>query len=104
MGIQNTLVYRVNFFFRAFFNLVPLFATMSLWQAIYAGKSVEIAGYSLAQMLSYYLLVTIVEACTSVTEDDWQIAADISHPVRVLPDQRCAFALESNITVAAVPI
>ena len=77
MGIQNTLVYRVNFFCRAFFNLIPLFATMSLWRAIYAGKPAEVAGYTLAQMLSYYLLVTIVEACTSVTEDDWQIAADI---------------------------
>ena len=77
MGVQNTLAYRVNFFCRAFFNLIPLFAAMSLWRAIFAGKSVEIAGYTLAQMLSYYLLVTIVEACTSVTEDDWQIAADI---------------------------
>ena len=77
MGIQNTLAYRVNFFCRAFFNLVPLFAAMSLWRAIYAGKPAEIAGYTLAQMLSYYLLVTIVEACTSVTEDDWQIASDI---------------------------
>lgn len=77
MGIQNTLAYRVNFLCRAFFNLVPLFATMSLWRAIYAGKPAEVAGYTLAQMLSYYLLVTIVEACTSVTEDDWQIAADI---------------------------
>jgi ABC-2 type transport system permease protein len=77
MGIQNTLVYRVNFFCRAFFNLVPLFATMILWRAIYADKPGEIAGYTLAQMLSYYLLVTIVEATTSVTEDDWQIAADI---------------------------
>ena len=77
MGIQNTLVYRVNFLCRALFNLVPLFAAMSLWRAIYAGKPAEVAGYTLAQMLSYYLLVTIVEACTSVTEDDWQIAADI---------------------------
>jgi len=77
MGIQNTLVYRVNFFCRAFFNLIPLFATMALWRAIYAGKPAEVAGYTLAQMLSYYLLVTIVEASTSVTEDDWQIAADI---------------------------
>ena len=77
MGIQNTLVYRVNFLCRALFNLVPLFAAMSLWRAIYAGKPAEVAGYTLAQILSYYLLVTIVEACTSVTEDDWQIAADI---------------------------
>ena len=28
-------------------------------------------------MTSYYLVVTIVDALTAVTEDDWQIAADI---------------------------
>src|SRR3989442_2601369 len=77
MGIQNMLVYRVNFFCRAFFNLIPLFAAMSLWRTIYAGKTAEVGGYTLAQMLSYYLLVVIIEACTSVTEDDWQISADI---------------------------
>jgi len=33
--------------------------------------------YSLAQMISYYLLVTIVDALTAVNDDDWQIAADI---------------------------
>lgn len=81
MGIQNALVYRVNFLCRAFFNLIPLYASMVLWQAIYEGKSATIAGYTLAQMLSYYLLVTLVEASTSVTEDDWQIAADIKDGV-----------------------
>ncbi len=80
VGIQNTLVYRMNFVFRSTFSLIPLFATISLWRAVYAGKadgSVEIAGYSLAQMISYYLVLTIVESLTAVTEDDWQIAADI---------------------------
>ena len=78
IGIQNTLVYRANFFFRSAFSLIPLFATISLWRAIYAGKSgAEIAGYTLAQMISYYLVVTIVDAFTAVAEDDWQIAADI---------------------------
>ena len=77
IGIQNTLVYRVNFFFRALFNLIPLLATISLWRAIYEGKPGAVAGYSLAQMVSYYLLVCMVEALTAVTEDEWQIAADI---------------------------
>lgn len=81
MGIQNALVYRVNFLCRAFFNLIPLYASMVLWQSIYEGKPSTIAGYTLAQMLSYYLLVTLVEAFTSVTEDDWQIAADIKDGV-----------------------
>jgi ABC-2 type transport system permease protein len=77
VGIQNTLVYRVNFLVRAVFNLVPLIAIIALWQAIYAGKSGDVSGYTLAGMISYYLLVTLIEAMTAVTEDDWQIAADI---------------------------
>lgn len=79
IGIQNLLVYRVNFFFRAAFGLVPLTATLLLWGAIYEGKAdgATIAGYPLAQMMSYYLIITIVDALTAVNEDDWQIAADI---------------------------
>src|SRR5437870_12080419 len=54
-------------------------ATIFLWRAMYAGQAAggELAGYTLAQMTSYYLLVTIVDALTAVNEDDWQIAADI---------------------------
>lgn len=79
MGIQNTLVYRTNFLFRAAFGLVPLAATLFLWEAIYADKpaGTAIGAYTLAQMVSYYLLVTVVDSITAVAEDDWQIAADI---------------------------
>jgi ABC-2 type transport system permease protein len=77
IGFENTLVYRVNFLFRAGFGLIPLLATIYLWQTIYGGQKADIGGYSLGGMISYYLLVTIVDTLTSVTEDDWQIAADI---------------------------
>jgi ABC-2 type transport system permease protein len=77
VGIQNTLVYRINFLFRSSFSLIPLFATISLWRAIYSGRETDVAGYTLAQMISYYLVVTIVDSLTAVNEDDWQIAADI---------------------------
>ena len=77
VGIQNTLVYRMNFLFRSTFSLIPLFATISLWRAIYSGREGSVAGYTLAHMISYYLVVTIVDSLTAVTEDDWQIAADI---------------------------
>lgn len=79
IGIQNLLVYRANFFFRAAFGLVPLMATLMLWRAIFEGKNdgASIAGYGMAQMVSYYLIITIVDALTAVNEEDWQIAADI---------------------------
>lgn len=79
IGIQNTLVYRANFFFRAAFGLVPLLATLYLWRTVYASNPDRpaVAGYTLAGMTSYYLVLTIVDALTAVAEDDWQIAADI---------------------------
>jgi ABC-2 type transport system permease protein len=77
IGVQNTLIYRFNFFFRAAVSLLPLLATIYLWQTIYQGQKPEVAGYTLAGMISYYLLVTIVDTLTAVNEDDWQIAADI---------------------------
>jgi ABC-2 type transport system permease protein len=79
IGIQNTLVYRVNFLIRSLFGLIPLMATIYLWRAIYRGRETgsALAGYTLAKMTSYYLVVTLIDALTAVTDDDWQIAADI---------------------------
>ena len=77
IGISNTLVYRMNFFFRAAFSLVPLLATILLWKTIYGKSEGQMAGYTLGAMISYYLLVTVVDTLTAVNEDDWQIASDI---------------------------
>ncbi|MFM7554950.1 MAG: ABC transporter permease [Verrucomicrobiota bacterium] len=79
VGLQNTLVYRANFLFRAAFGLVPLAATLFLWRSIYADRPPDglVGAYTLGQMISYYLGVTVVDSVTAVAEDDWQIADDI---------------------------
>lgn len=79
VGMQNNLTYRFNFLARALFGLIPLVAILCLWQTIYRGKGpgASVGSYSLAEMISYYLLMTVVDALTAVNEDDWQIAADI---------------------------
>jgi len=118
IGIQNTLVYRMNFLFRAIFGLVPLMATIYLWRSIYAGKpagQTHVADYNLAAMTSYYLLITIADALTAVTDDDWQIAGDIREgainqfllkPIDYLKYRLCLFASGRLIyvAVAAVPV
>jgi ABC-2 type transport system permease protein len=115
VGIQNTLVYRINFLFRALFGLIPLMAVISLWRAIYEGKDTEVAGYSLAQMISYYLVVTIVDLLTAVSDDDWQIAADIKDgnisqfllkPIDYLTYRLCLFGAGRLIytAVAFIPV
>jgi ABC-2 type transport system permease protein len=79
IGIQNNLTYRVNYLARTLFSFIPLFAMLSLWRTIYAGKEQgsALGGYTQAQMIFYYLLVAVVDVLTAVNEDDWQIAADI---------------------------
>jgi ABC-2 type transport system permease protein len=79
VGIQNNLTYRFNFLARTVFGFLPLIAVLFVWRAIYAekGQNAMVGSYTLAEMISYYLLATIVDALTAVNEDDWQIAADI---------------------------
>lgn len=100
IGLANTLVYRVNFFFRGSFGLIPLLATIYIWRTVYHGKTGPVAGYSLAGMISYYLIVTLVDMLTAVNEDDWQIAADIKDgnisqfllkPINYLAYRLCLF-------------
>jgi ABC-2 type transport system permease protein len=117
VGIQNTLVYRVNFLFRSVFGLIPLMATIYLWRAVFAGKegAPEVAGYTLAGMTSYYLVVTLVDMLTAVTEDDWQIAADIREgninqfllkPIDYLNYRLCLFGANRLVytVVALTPV
>jgi ABC-2 type transport system permease protein len=78
VGIQNTLAYRVNFLVRSCFAIFPLLATIYLWRSIFEARNSEtVAGYTLAGMISYYLVVNFVDMLTAVTEDDFQIAGDI---------------------------
>jgi len=113
LGIQSTLVYRVNFLVRAVFGLVPLLALILLWRAIFEGRTDAIlGGYNLAEIVTYYLIVNVVVALTAVTEDDWQIAADIKDgrisqfllkPIDYLRYRLCLFAASRLVyTVAAI--
>ncbi|MEN9572277.1 MAG: hypothetical protein RL514_132 [Verrucomicrobiota bacterium] len=114
IGLQNTMVYRLNFLFRATFGLIPLTATIHVWRTIYAGKADggQVGSYVLAEMISYYLVITIVDALTAVTEDDWQIAADIKDgnisqfllkPMDYLTYRLCLFTA-SRLVYAAVAV
>jgi ABC-2 type transport system permease protein len=117
IGIQNNLAYRMNFLFRIVFGFIPLLATIYLWRAVYHGQpgGAGIGGMTLAQMTSYYLIVTIVDSLTAVNEDDWQIAADIKDgnisqfllkPINYLTYRLCLFCSGRMIyfAVAALPL
>jgi ABC-2 type transport system permease protein len=117
IGIQNNLTYRVNYLARTVFGLIPLLAVLYLWRTVYTGKGADgrVGTYTLAGMTSYYLLVTIVDALSAVSEDDWQIAADIKDgnisqfllkPVDYLMYRLCLFfsGRITYLSVAAIPL
>lgn len=117
IGIQNNLAYRFNFLARALFGLIPLMAILYVWRTIYSAKPPEatVGTYTLAEMISYYLLITVVDALTAVTDDDWQIAADIRDgnisqfllkPIDYLWYRLCLFFAGrlSYLAVAAIPL
>ena len=117
IGIQNNLTYRFNFLARSLFGLIPLVAILYVWRTIYEGNKSQstIGTYTLAEMISYYLLVAIVDALTAVNEDDWQIAADIKDgnisqfllkPIDYLTYRLCLFfsGRLTYLAVAAIPL
>src|SRR5438046_163384 len=77
IGVQNTFVYRWNYFLRALFGLIPLAGTVFLWSAIFKERGGGLHGYDYSSMIYYYLLTILVSNLVVPTEDEWQIAADI---------------------------
>ena len=77
IGLQNTFVYRWNYFLRALFGLIPLAGTVFLWRAIFDERGGGLHGYDYGSMIYYYLLMILVSNLVTPTEDEWQIAADI---------------------------
>src|SRR3989442_2228014 len=77
IGLQNTFVYRWNYFLRALFGLVPLAGTVFLWRAIFHERGGGLHGYDYGSMVYYYLLTLLISNLVTPTEDEWQIAADI---------------------------
>ncbi len=77
IGLQNTFVYRWNYFLRALFGLIPLAGTVFLWSAVFKERGGALHGYDYGSMIYYYLLTLLVSNLVVPTEDEWQIAADI---------------------------
>jgi ABC-2 type transport system permease protein len=78
LGLQNTVIYRWNFLFRAMSGLIPLLGGLYLWRALYQardGRSIE--GYDFSEIVCYFLYVLLAENLITPVEDEWQIAADI---------------------------
>ena len=114
VGLQGTLVYRWNFLIRCVGSFLPLLCSMFLWGAVFENKE-TFGNYTYAMMISYFMLIMILDSLTSPTEDDFQIANEIKdgliNQVLLKPLDYFTYRLtlyisarSAYIAVAAIPL
>jgi ABC-2 type transport system permease protein len=76
VGLQSNLIYRVNFAVRGFFSFFHLIVVFILWGAAYAGNN-AIGGFSLAQTITYFVALIVVQFMIGAFNEDYQISEEI---------------------------
>jgi len=79
IGMSDAIAYRGAFLLGIFTSLVPLATSLLLWSAIYkAGASgMQIAGFSLNAMLSYFLVTTALRMSGLAQDSQWEITDQV---------------------------
>src|SRR6476469_7805519 len=78
-SLVERLAYRGDFFLRTLLRFLPQVTTLLLWHAVYAGTDPDHppAGFALAEMVAYLLLVQISRLFSSMPGLAHGIARDI---------------------------
>ena len=76
LGLQSNLVYRWNFLARGLFSLLHLSAAFILWGAIFTVKP-TIGGFNLAQTITYFVTLIILQFFIGAFNEDYQISEEI---------------------------
>ena len=78
-AIEERLTYRADFAFSTLVRFLPIVTQIFLWSAIFqnaAGRSIQ--GYNFSEMVSYYLLVMLTRAFSSMPGLSTGIASSIA--------------------------
>ena len=66
-AMEERLVYRGDFAFATLVRFLPIITQVFLWNAIFAGDTTSsLNGYTYSTMVSYYLLVMVARAFSSM--------------------------------------
>ncbi|MFT3780802.1 MAG: ABC-2 family transporter protein [Nibricoccus sp.] len=76
VGLQSNLVYRWNFAIRATFSLFHLVVVFLLWGAAFEGKT-DIGGFSVAQTMTYFIMMLVLQFFIGAFNEDYQISEEI---------------------------
>ncbi len=62
--LQRGMAYRINWFFGLLGSFLSLFIQVAIWQALYRGAPAVVAGATLADMVTYAIITSVVGAVT----------------------------------------
>ncbi len=57
VGLQDTFVYRWNFFLRSIFELLPLMGTVLIWGVVFDQRKEGVGGFDFTTVVAYFLIV-----------------------------------------------
>jgi viologen exporter family transport system permease protein len=77
VGLQDTFVYRWNFFLRSLFELVPLMGTLLIWGVVFDQREKGVGGFDFRTVVAYFLIVLFLDGLVTPKDDEFRIAADI---------------------------
>lgn len=79
MQLQESLMYRFNFFTNSIFIVIPLISHICIWQAMFKSgvTSTTMAGYTLQSIVTYTILGHFVDKFTNEVLTQLKISTDI---------------------------
>ena len=77
VGLQDTFVYRWNFFLRSLFELLPLMGTVLIWGVVFEQRDKEVGGFDFRTVVAYFLIVLFLDGLVTPKDDEFRIATDI---------------------------
>ena len=77
VGLQDTFVYRWNFFLRSIFELLPLMGTVLIWGVVFDQRKEGVGGFDFRTVVAYFLIVLFLDGLVTPKDDEFRVAADI---------------------------
>ena len=77
VGLQDTFVYRWNFFLRSIFELLPLMGTLLIWGVVFDQREGGVGGFDFRMLVAYFLIVLFLDGLVTPKDDEFRVAADI---------------------------
>src|SRR5260370_22554899 len=73
VGLQDTFVYRWNFFLRSIFELLPLMGTVLIWGVVFDQRKEGVGGFDFTTVVAYFLIVLFLDGLVTPKTGEFRL-------------------------------